>query len=129
MARQRAAAEHLDIRFDVGDAHSLDFEDRSFDVGLSLRVLMHTPEWRRCLAELCRVAEHLVVVDYPSALSFAWVQSKIRRFTHTWGFKTEPYRVFTDSAIDREFETAGFRVVRRHRHFVLPIASVLYTAR
>ena len=27
---------------------------------------MHAPQWRVCLGELCRVAERLVVVDYPS---------------------------------------------------------------
>ena len=42
------------------------FRDRSFDVAVSLRVLMHTPRWRSCVAELCRVADRLVIVDYPS---------------------------------------------------------------
>jgi ubiquinone/menaquinone biosynthesis C-methylase UbiE len=122
MARQRAADEHVQIRFEMGDAHSLDFEDRSFDTAISLRVLMHTPEWRRCLAELCRVADRLVVIDYPAALSLAWFQSKARRFTHTWGFKTEPYRVFRDATMAQEFATRGFRVRHAYRQFVLPIA-------
>ena len=32
------------------------FADRSFDAVVCLRVLMHTPDWRQSLAELCRVA-------------------------------------------------------------------------
>ena len=36
---------------------------------------MHTPDWRQSLAELCRVADRLVIFDYPSATSAALVQS------------------------------------------------------
>ena len=52
--------------FAAGDAHALAFADRSFDAVVSLRVLMHTPDWRQCLAELCRVARERVVFDYPA---------------------------------------------------------------
>jgi ubiquinone/menaquinone biosynthesis C-methylase UbiE len=122
MARRAAADEQLDIRFELGDAHSLDFEDRTFDTVISLRVLMHAPDWRRCLSELCRVADRRVVIDFPAALSFSWMQSKVRRFTHTWGFRTEPYRVFRDRVIADELAASGFRIQRVHRHFTLPIA-------
>jgi ubiquinone/menaquinone biosynthesis C-methylase UbiE len=122
VARQRAAVEGVNIRFQVGDAHALDFPDRSFDVAVCLRVLMHTPEWRRSVHELCRVAERLVVVDYPSVTSFALIESLSRRVLHTAGVKTEPYRVFTDRAIAEAFEGCGFHVRAVHRQFVLPIA-------
>src|SRR5262249_47430174 len=52
VARRRAAEEHVSVRFRRGDAHALDFPDRSFDVVVSLRVLMHTPDWRTCLSEM-----------------------------------------------------------------------------
>jgi SAM-dependent methyltransferase len=56
IARQRAAAGRFDVRFDIGDAHRLEFGDRSIDLVVSLRMLMHTPDWRQCVSELCRVA-------------------------------------------------------------------------
>lgn len=122
IARRRAADEGVSIRFLPGDAHSLEFPDRSFDVAVSLRVIMHTPEWRRCIGELCRVSERLVVVDYPSARSAAAIESAARSVAHTLGLKTEPYRVFTDRAIADAFARHGFRVRSMHRQFVLPIA-------
>jgi ubiquinone/menaquinone biosynthesis C-methylase UbiE len=122
VARQRAAAERVDVRFQVGDAHALDFPDRTFDVVVCLRVLMHTPGWRRSIAELCRVAERLVVLDYPSATSFALLESMSRRMLYTVGWKTEPYRVFTDRAMARAFDDCGFRIRSVYRQFVLPIA-------
>jgi hypothetical protein len=83
---------------------------------------MHTPRWRACVAELCRVAERLVIVDYPAAASFAALESGARRVMHGVGVKTEPYRVFTDRTIADAFEQSGFRVRSTHRQFVLPIA-------
>jgi 2-polyprenyl-3-methyl-5-hydroxy-6-metoxy-1,4-benzoquinol methylase len=122
VARQRAAAAHLAVEFGPGDAHALPFLNRSYDVAVSLRVLMHTPDWRRCVAELCRVALSRVIVDYPSARSVAALESAARRLAHAAGRQTEPYRVLTDRAVREAFEAGGFRVAAVHRHFVLPIA-------
>jgi ubiquinone/menaquinone biosynthesis C-methylase UbiE len=122
MARERALAQGADVQFVVGDAHALEFPDRSFDMAVSLRVLMHTPKWYDCLEELCRVAKHLVVIDYPSAHSTAALQSLGRRLLHALGGSTEPYRVFFDDEIADAFQDHGFRVRSVHRQFVLPIA-------
>lgn len=122
VARQRAAAEGRQVTFAKGDAHTLQFPDRVFDTAVSLRVIMHTPEWRRCLAELCRVADRLVVVDYPAMASVAVFQSVGRRVLHALGVATEPYRVFSHRAIARELTSAGFRIRAVDRLFVLPIA-------
>jgi ubiquinone/menaquinone biosynthesis C-methylase UbiE len=122
VARQRAAEEGARITFAIGDAHHLEFPDRSFDVVVSLRVIMHTPKWADCLAELCRVADQLVIIDYPSGRSLARIQSLARRFVASVGGKTEPYRVFSDRQIAEVLERSGFRVRSVHRQFVLPIA-------
>ena len=122
VARQRAAAEALTVDWRVGDAHALDFPDRRFDVAVCLRVLMHTPDWKRCVAELCRVAGRLVIADFPSTASFAVLESLARRAAHTAGMRTEPYRTLRLAVVAAEFERHGFRVRAVHRQFVLPIA-------
>ena len=122
IARRRADEHSVKIKFQRGDAHALEFADRSFDVVVSFRVLMHTPQWKRCVAELCRVTERLVIVDYPSATSVALFESLARRAAHTVGIRTEPYRVFTHRSIADAFERNGFRIRSVHRQFVLPIA-------
>ena len=121
VARERADEERLKIRFVRGDAHALQFPDREFDVGICLRVLMHAPDWRRCLAELCRVSQRLVIFDYPAALSVALVESVSRRVVHTLGARTEAYRVFSDRAIRDALEPLQFQVRSVHRQFVMPI--------
>ncbi|MEO6222110.1 MAG: class I SAM-dependent methyltransferase, partial [Vicinamibacterales bacterium] len=60
VARERATAAGAAVTFDVGDAHALPFPAGHFDGAVSLRVLMHTPDWSRCVGELCRVARRRV---------------------------------------------------------------------
>jgi ubiquinone/menaquinone biosynthesis C-methylase UbiE len=122
VARQRASAAGLVVDFREGDAHKLAFADRSFDAAVSLRVLMHTPDWRRCLAELCRVARERVVFDYPALFSVAALQAAGRRAAAALGAQTEAYRVFRAGAMRSELARHRFRVAAEHRQFVLPIA-------
>ena len=122
VAEARATARGSAIVFGIGDAHHLAFDDRAFDTVVSLRVLMHTPDWRQCVAEACRVARSRVIVDFPAATSVAALQSAARHVAHRFGARTEPYRVFTDRQIRSAFEQHGFRITREHRQFVLPIA-------
>ncbi|MGC4081337.1 MAG: class I SAM-dependent methyltransferase [Vicinamibacterales bacterium] len=122
IAKARARDTHAAIDFEVGDAHQIAFADRAFDIAVSLRVLMHTPRWRQCIGELCRVASHGVILDYPSARSAALLESIVRKVLHPFGLSSEPYRVFLDGQIRRELEQHGFRITATHRQFVLPIA-------
>jgi len=122
VARQRAADVGAGVSFLQGDAHQLEFADRSFDIVLSLRVIMHTPRWRECVAELCRVARDRVILDYPSARSVAAVQSLVRRAFSALGGRTEPYRVFSAREVESALLASGFRIRATHRQFVVPIA-------
>lgn len=110
------------VTFVRGDAHGLDFPDRSFDAVVCLRVLMHTPDWRASLAELCRVAAGRVVFDYPSLWSAAALQAVTRRIAHVVKPSVEAYRVFAPRAVTRALAAQGFVVTGEHRQFVLPIA-------
>jgi SAM-dependent methyltransferase len=54
--RERAAAEGLDVRFQVADVEALPFPDGSFDVVLSTFGAMFAPDHERTAAEMMRVA-------------------------------------------------------------------------
>jgi len=83
---------------------------------------MHTPDWQQCLSELCRVSDDRVVFDYPAACSAAALQAYGRRLAAAAGRPVEAYRVLKSAEVRRAVESAGFRVERVHRQFVLPIA-------
>ena len=56
-ARERAAAERLDIEFREADAEALPFPDASFDVVVSIFGVMFTPDQDRAAAEMIRVCK------------------------------------------------------------------------
>jgi ubiquinone/menaquinone biosynthesis C-methylase UbiE len=111
-ARVRAAAESVHITFRAGDAHALDFRDRAFDVAVALRLLNELHDWRQGIAELCRVAGQLVIVDYPSSRARVLLRGSGN------GAAARP----TDRSVAEALATAGFRVRSVHRQFVLPRA-------
>jgi SAM-dependent methyltransferase len=119
-ARQHAAAEFVKIEFRVGDPRALDISDRSFDVAVGVGLLVHTPEWRRSVSELCRVAERLVILDYLPVMSAALAGALVRRVTRTLGAPSAAYSL-TNAAIADALDRSGFRVRSVHRQFVLPI--------
>lgn len=121
-ARERAANLAIAVTFQTGDAHALDFPDRAFDAVVGVRLLMHVPDWKKCLSELCRVSREVVLLDYPALVSAAALQSATRRIMLTLGRRVEAYRVFTDRAIRIELARRGFHIVRARRQFALPIA-------
>jgi len=56
-ARERAAAERLDIEFREADAEALPFPDGSFDVVVSIFGVMFAPDQERAAAEMVRVCK------------------------------------------------------------------------
>lgn len=56
-AKERAAAECLDITFEVGDAENLPYPEASFDVVLSTVGVMFTPDQEKAASELLRVCK------------------------------------------------------------------------
>lgn len=124
VARARATDAGVTERatFDVGDAHALPFVSETFDAAVSLRVLMHTPDWRRCVGELCRVSRRRVIVDFPSLTSAAALESGIRHARRAFGASVESYRVMSERSVRAAFQAHGYSIVHIHRQFVLPIA-------
>ena len=56
-ARQRAAEEGVEVRFEVGDAEAMTYEDASFDIVLSTCGVMFAPDHEAVAGELARVTK------------------------------------------------------------------------
>ena len=122
VAGTNAAKNNLAVAFLSGDAHALPFANHSFDLVVSLRMLMHTPDWRRCIGEMCRVARRRVIFDYPPLISFAALQTGARHVAQLAGRRVETYHVIRTGAVRSVLHANGFEIVKMNRQFVLPIA-------
>jgi ubiquinone/menaquinone biosynthesis C-methylase UbiE len=108
-------------RFVVGDVIHLPFDDKSFDTVISFRMLTHCEKWPQLIKELCRVAQHTVIVDYPTSQSmnaiapmFFKAKKKIETNTRTW-------KLLRHNEVWAEFTHAGFKQEGRKAQFFLPM--------
>ncbi len=110
-------------RFDVGDLQALPYAAASFDAVVCYRLIAHSVNWRHLIAELCRVARHRVIVDYPARRSVNVASQALFRFKHSIERgTTRPFALYGRGEIARAFERAGFAVVRVRPQFLLPMA-------
>lgn len=105
--------------FRAADLLALPFPDRAFDAVLAFRLLPHAERWRELLAEMCRVARHAVIVDYPDLRSFNLFTGALFGAKKRVEGNTRPYRCFTRREVTAELARHGFgRPVLRPQFFV-----------
>ena len=109
-------------RFRSGPLLQAPFPDGSFDAALAFRLLPHVDGWRELVRELCRVARHVVIVDYPTARSANAVSGALFGVKKGIEVDTRPFRVFRDAEVEEAFAAAGFVRTARRPQFLLPMA-------
>jgi ubiquinone/menaquinone biosynthesis C-methylase UbiE len=102
LARKRVAEAQLNIRFDVGTATQLPFDDCSMDVCLLPELLEHVQDWETCLAEAVRVLKPggLFYVSTTNALCpvqqeftlplYSWYPGRLKRRYEKLAVTTRP---------------------------------------
>jgi SAM-dependent methyltransferase len=119
-ARQAAAAEGLDVRFDEGDAQELPYEDAEFDAVASAFGMVFAPDHERTAAELarvCRPGGRLAFTVWPKDAWSDLHDKAGRTFSpeadaREWS-EEEHVRALLGGAFDLEFETGRWRVEER----------------
>jgi ubiquinone/menaquinone biosynthesis C-methylase UbiE len=110
-------------RFDVGDLLALPYGDQAFEAVVCYRLLAHSVDWRRLIGELCRVARHRVLVDYPARRSVNVASEALFRIKNSIERgTTRPFVLYGRGEIARAFEAAGFAVTAVRPQFFLPMA-------
>lgn len=109
------------VHFQAGDLLALPVEDQAYDVVTSIRLLAHIADVHRLIDELCRVARHCVIIDYPTlaganALTAAAfpVKRLIERDTRT-------YQSFWPVTLARAFRRNGFQPSASFKQFTTPM--------
>jgi ubiquinone/menaquinone biosynthesis C-methylase UbiE len=108
--------------FEVADHLALPYDDRSFDVVLSYRLLTHVTRWRELVAELSRVADQTVVVDFSSVRSFNYIAPQLFNFKKRVEKNTRPFTCYREAELLEAFVASGFERGDRYPQFALPMA-------
>jgi ubiquinone/menaquinone biosynthesis C-methylase UbiE len=108
-------------KFEVADLRALPYPDRSFDAVVCLRLLPHSVDWNRLIAELCRVARRSVVIDYPSLRSANLLSEYLFDLKKGIEVNTRRFISFTPRQIHTAFAANGFSVRAERPQFLLPM--------
>jgi SAM-dependent methyltransferase len=113
------------VKFEVAELQRLPYADQSFDAVVCYRLLAHSVNWVRLVAELCRVARHRVIVDYPSRHSVNLISHELFDLKRSIeGVTTRPFALYSPREVGEAFQRAKFVVVEERPQFLLPM--VLY---
>jgi len=99
----------------------LPFDDKSFDVVTCFRLLTHEVNWKEQISELCRVARHAVIVDYPDIRSFNFFYKILFKTKKKFEGNTRTYRNFSRKELVEVFKKNNFNNPVFKPEFFLPM--------
>ncbi len=104
-----------------GDLLRLPLPDGAFDLVVCVRLLPHCAAWETLVGELCRLARHAVIVDYPTVESLNRFAPGLFAAKQTLEGNTRPFRLFRHAEVAAAFARHGFRPHVRTGEFLLPM--------
>jgi SAM-dependent methyltransferase len=105
------------------DAHELPFENKSFDCAISFRILMHLPDWKKALAELCRVSKDWLLFDFPPRRGFLTFAPLVHLLKKPFSKKLQAYQVIAVCEVREQLGNHGFEIQSVDHGFFLPITA------
>lgn len=108
-------------KFVTGNLIDLPFPDQSFDTVICIRFLTHCKQWPTLIKELCRVATHSVILDYPTSQSLNRIAPALFQAKKRIEGNTRTWRLFKHQEVLSAFEQHGFTQGRRCPQFFLPM--------
>lgn len=100
---------------------SLGFENGSFDVVVSIRLLSHFEDWKMLIAELCRVSRNEVIIDFPPKSSFNILYPLLFGLKKKMEGDTRTFYSFDENEIRNEFLKNGFTTCKSKAQFFFPM--------
>lgn len=119
--RIKTEVESGKIRFQVGNIVEMPFDDDSFDVVVSIRLLPHCERWGDLVKEMCRVAKQCVIVDYPTNQSLNCLSGALFGAKKKIEGNTRPYALFSHKEVADVFAVHGYEKTALRKEFFLPM--------
>jgi SAM-dependent methyltransferase len=122
-ARVRRLYRHPPVPFLVARADQLPLPERAVDAVVAVRIMAHFADPAGFLGECCRVADKMVVVDFPSQRSFNALSGLMFSLKRGLEGDTRRFRIFDPLEPGRLAEPHGFRPAGTAPLFFLPMAA------
>ena len=120
---ERVRLRHGDaVPFYEGNLVDMPLVDRAFDTVVSVRLISHMENWQGLVAEMCRLADKTIIIDYPTYASLNLLSLATFPLKKMIEKNTRTYRTFWDNEIRANFARHGFVPSREFRQFTLPMA-------
>jgi len=113
--------EYDSFKYETCNLLQLPFDNDSFDVVISFRLLSHERNWQILIKEMCRVAKEVVIVDYPDIRSFNILYKMLFKVKKIFEGNTRTFRTFSRNEIIGEFHRSGFTQPILKPEFFLPM--------
>jgi 2-polyprenyl-3-methyl-5-hydroxy-6-metoxy-1,4-benzoquinol methylase len=110
-----------DCEFLQGDLLSLPAPAQSYDVVVAVRLVSHVERWRRLVAEMCRVARHAVLIDYPSTRALNALTPLLFGMKKQLEGNTRSYTSFAHDELEKAFARNGFVHAVNVKQLFLPM--------
>jgi len=111
-----------EVHFELGYLTEMPYADSSFDVTISYRMLAHLNDWQTHIAELCRVSNNLVIVDFPTTRSVNYFSAIMFPMKKQLEKNTRPFALYKEQSIVKEFAKHGFLADKKIGQFFFPMA-------
>jgi SAM-dependent methyltransferase len=109
------------VSFVVSPIESLPFPDRAFDVVVAFRLMAHIENWRRFVAELARVTDTQLILEYASILGFNALTPLLFQIKKRIEGNTRPYFCHSLDEIERVVKKHSFQRCSAVKQFFLPM--------
>ncbi|MDA0989879.1 MAG: methyltransferase domain-containing protein, partial [Verrucomicrobia bacterium] len=107
--------------FIASDPMALPVADRQFDAVLSFRLLAHVQAWPQLIAELTRVADRMVIVDFPTSSGLNLISPLLFKLKRRIEGNTRHWEMYRGPEVIDAFRQAGFRLEASYKEFFLPM--------
>jgi 2-polyprenyl-3-methyl-5-hydroxy-6-metoxy-1,4-benzoquinol methylase len=108
-------------RYQTADLLKLPFSAQAFDAVVCFRLITHCDRWQDMIAELCRMARHMVIIDYPTSQSINAAAPRLFSAKKQLEGNTRPFKLFRHAEIEQEFYAQKFTIAAREGQFFLPM--------
>jgi ubiquinone/menaquinone biosynthesis C-methylase UbiE len=119
--KMEKVAKKSNINLVAGDLINLPFPDNSFDLVISVRLISHISDWKKLIAEFCRVSKKSVILDYPELKSLNCLTPLLFKVKKKIEGNTRTYHSFSKNMLDAEFNYHDYMISRRECQFFLPM--------